>query len=200
MAAWRWGEHSRCPDGELCARGSEPCRCRMPKSRQCSIKAQSYSKSRGRIHFACAPIGELRSAAWLALASRSWKRCVGGVAGFSMAGLSAAILTAASSNNIAKAIYAPGFGEVEFSRRSALMLFVLAILGFAAAAVYALPRSASSISNRRCIRITCNLLECAAVYDFQMPSVPALDDTARGQTCKCSAHGLKRHSNVFANI
>ena len=139
-------------------------------------------------------------AAWLALASRSWKRCVGGVAGFSMAGLSAAILTAASSNNIAKAIYAPGFGEVEFSRRSALMLFVLAILGFAAAAVYALPRSASSISNRRCIRITCNLLECAAVYNFQMPSVPALDDTARGQTSKCSAHGLKRHSNVFANI
>src|SRR6516165_6675889 len=53
-------------------------------------------------------------AAWLALTSRSWKRCVGGVAGFSMAGLSAAILTAASSNNIAEAIYAPGFGEGEF--------------------------------------------------------------------------------------
>src|SRR6516165_1174568 len=95
---------------------------------------------------------------------------------------------------------APGFGEVESSRRSALMLFVLASLGFAAAAVHALPRSASSVSNRRCIRIACNLLECAAVYNFQMPSVPALDDTARGQTSKCSAHGLKRHSNVFANI
>ena len=101
----------------------------------------------GENPFRVRPYRRAARAAWLALASRSWKRCVGGVAGFSMAGLSAAILTAASSNNIAKAIYAPGFGEVEFSRRSALMLFVLAILGFAAAAVYALPRSASSISN-----------------------------------------------------
>jgi two-component sensor histidine kinase len=33
-----------------------------------------------------------------------------------------------------------------------------------------------------------------------MLSVPALDDTARGQTPKRSAHGLKRHSKVFTNI
>jgi uncharacterized membrane protein (DUF4010 family) len=62
----------------------------------------------------------------------------GGVTGLSVTTLSAAILIAASSNNIAKAIYALGFGGVESSRRPALMLFVLAILGFAAAAVYIL--------------------------------------------------------------
>jgi uncharacterized membrane protein (DUF4010 family) len=63
----------------------------------------------------------------------------GGVTGLSVTALSAAILIATSSNNIAKAIYAIGFGGVEASRRPAFMLFVLAILGFAAAAVYILP-------------------------------------------------------------
>jgi uncharacterized membrane protein (DUF4010 family) len=62
----------------------------------------------------------------------------GGVPGLSVTGLSAAILIAASSNNIAKAIYAVGFGGVESSRRPALMLLVLAMLGFAAAAAYIL--------------------------------------------------------------
>lgn len=64
----------------------------------------------------------------------------GGVTGLSVSALCAAILIAASSNNIAKAIYALGFGG-EFSRRPALILFILAMLGFAAAAVYVLPRT-----------------------------------------------------------
>ena len=51
--------------------------------------------------------------------------------------LSAAILIAASSNNVAKAIYAIAFGG-KSSRRPALVLVVLALLGFAAAAVYIL--------------------------------------------------------------
>jgi hypothetical protein len=55
----------------------------------------------------------------------------GGVAGLSIAGLCAAILIAASSNNIAKAIYALGFGGIETSRRPASLLFILAMLGFA---------------------------------------------------------------------
>jgi uncharacterized membrane protein (DUF4010 family) len=62
----------------------------------------------------------------------------GGVAGLSVAALCAAILIAASSNNIAKAIYALVFGGVEASRRSASMLFILAMIGFAAAAIYIL--------------------------------------------------------------
>ncbi len=56
----------------------------------------------------------------------------GGVSGLSVTTLAAAVLIAASSNNIAKAIYALGFGGVKSSRRAAWMLFVLAILGFAA--------------------------------------------------------------------
>jgi uncharacterized membrane protein (DUF4010 family) len=63
----------------------------------------------------------------------------GGVTGLSLTTLSAAILIAASSNNIAKTIYAVVFGGFESSRRAALMLLVLAIFGFAAAAVYILP-------------------------------------------------------------
>jgi uncharacterized membrane protein (DUF4010 family) len=63
----------------------------------------------------------------------------GGVTGLSVTALSAAILIAASSNNIAKMLYALGFGGGESSRRSAFMLFVLAILGFIAATVYILP-------------------------------------------------------------
>jgi len=62
----------------------------------------------------------------------------GGVTGLSVTALSAAILIAASSNNIAKTLYALGFGGVESSRRPAFMLFVLAILGFIVAAVYIL--------------------------------------------------------------
>jgi uncharacterized membrane protein (DUF4010 family) len=62
----------------------------------------------------------------------------GGVPGISATMLSAAILIATSSNNIAKAIYALSFGGVEFSRRPALMLLALAMLGFAAAAAYIL--------------------------------------------------------------
>jgi uncharacterized membrane protein (DUF4010 family) len=62
----------------------------------------------------------------------------GGVAGLSVAALCAAVLIAASSNNIAKAAYTLGFGGVHASRRSALMLFGLAVIGFAAAAVYIL--------------------------------------------------------------
>ena len=63
----------------------------------------------------------------------------GGVPGLSATVLSATTLIAASSNNIAKAFYALSFGGFKFSHRSALMLFVLAMLGFAAAAVYILP-------------------------------------------------------------
>ena len=62
----------------------------------------------------------------------------GGVGGLSVAALCAAVLIAASSNNIAKATYALGFGGVHASRRSALMLFGLGVIGFAAAAVYIL--------------------------------------------------------------
>jgi uncharacterized membrane protein (DUF4010 family) len=64
----------------------------------------------------------------------------GGVTGLSISALCAAILIAASSNNIAKGIYALGFGG-EFSRRPAVMLFILGMLGFAAAAVYVLART-----------------------------------------------------------
>ena len=64
-----------------------------------------------------------------------------GVADLSLSALSGAILIAASSNNIAKAAYALAFGGVESSRRPALMLFILAMLGFVAAAIYVLPRA-----------------------------------------------------------
>ncbi len=33
-----------------------------------------------------------------------------------------------------------------------------------------------------------------------MLPVPALDNAARGQAPKCSAHGLQRHSKVFSNV
>jgi uncharacterized membrane protein (DUF4010 family) len=63
----------------------------------------------------------------------------GGVTDLSVTTLSIAILIAASANNIAKAIYAVAFGGIQPSRRAAWMLVILAILGFAAAAVYTLP-------------------------------------------------------------
>jgi uncharacterized membrane protein (DUF4010 family) len=62
----------------------------------------------------------------------------GGVQGLSITALSPIILIAASSNNIAKAAYALGFGGFRSSRRSASMLLILAVLGFAVAAAYAL--------------------------------------------------------------
>lgn len=61
----------------------------------------------------------------------------GGVTGLSAVMLSAAVLTAASSNNIAKAAYAMGFGGVQ-CRRPAVLLVVLALSGYAAAAIYML--------------------------------------------------------------
>ncbi|HEY1472708.1 MAG TPA: DUF4010 domain-containing protein [Pseudolabrys sp.] len=61
----------------------------------------------------------------------------GGVAGMSVAILSAAVLIAASSNNLAKAAYAIGFGGLEAARRPAFMLLALSVLGVVAAAIYA---------------------------------------------------------------
>jgi len=60
----------------------------------------------------------------------------GGVAGMSIANLSAAVLIAASSNNVAKAAYAIGFGGMTAARRPAAMLLALALLGLLAAAIY----------------------------------------------------------------
>ena len=62
----------------------------------------------------------------------------GGVAGLSITALSAAILIAASANNVAKAAYAVGFGGAQFSRRPAALLLILAVAGFAMAAIYLL--------------------------------------------------------------
>lgn len=63
----------------------------------------------------------------------------GGLVGLSVPALCAAVLLiAASSNNIAKAIYALAFAVGEgASRSAALMLFALALCGLAAAAFYA---------------------------------------------------------------
>jgi uncharacterized membrane protein (DUF4010 family) len=62
----------------------------------------------------------------------------GGVAGLSAMVLAAAILIAASANNIAKAVYALGFGGAAAGRRPAAMLLLMALAGFSAAAVYLL--------------------------------------------------------------
>jgi uncharacterized membrane protein (DUF4010 family) len=62
----------------------------------------------------------------------------GGVSGLSIAMLSGAIMIAASANNLAKAAYAMSFGGMQSARRPAFMLFVLALFGFAAAAIYVL--------------------------------------------------------------
>ena len=59
----------------------------------------------------------------------------GGVADMSIANLSAAVLIAASSNNVAKAAYAIGFGGMA-GRRPAVMLLALALLGLLAASIY----------------------------------------------------------------
>jgi hypothetical protein len=47
-----------------------------------------------------------------------------------------AALIAASSNNVAKAAYAVGFGGMIHARRPALMLLILSLLGLVAAAIY----------------------------------------------------------------
>jgi uncharacterized membrane protein (DUF4010 family) len=60
----------------------------------------------------------------------------GGAAGMSVPAVVAAILLAASANNIAKACYALGFGGLKATRRAAAMLALLGVLGFAAAALY----------------------------------------------------------------
>ncbi len=60
----------------------------------------------------------------------------GGVAGMSLQVLSAAVLIAASSNNVAKAGYAVAFGGATAGRRPALLLLLLAALGIAASAFY----------------------------------------------------------------
>ena len=62
----------------------------------------------------------------------------GGVAGLSNATLAASVLIAASSNNVLKGIYAITFSGGSASRRPAIMLFVLAGVGVAAAFVYLL--------------------------------------------------------------
>jgi uncharacterized membrane protein (DUF4010 family) len=59
----------------------------------------------------------------------------GGIAGIPLASLCAAVLVAASSNNVAKAAYAVGFGG-SAARRPAIMLLVLSALGVAVAAYY----------------------------------------------------------------
>jgi uncharacterized membrane protein (DUF4010 family) len=60
----------------------------------------------------------------------------GGAPGMSPVGLAAAVLIAASTNNLAKAGYAIGFGGRTAAVRPSVMLAVLGLLGFAAAAVY----------------------------------------------------------------
>lgn len=59
----------------------------------------------------------------------------GGVHGLSPATLGAAVLISASSNNLAKAAYAVGFGRVGAARRAAAVLVLLALAGFAVAFV-----------------------------------------------------------------
>jgi hypothetical protein len=54
-----------------------------------------------------------------------------------VASLCAAVLIAASSNNVAKAAYAIGFGGMTAARRPAIILLVLSLLGVIAAAMYA---------------------------------------------------------------
>ncbi len=60
----------------------------------------------------------------------------GGAPGMSLLALAAAVLIAASANNLAKAGYALGFGGFTRAKRPAALLAILALLGFAAAAVY----------------------------------------------------------------
>src|SRR5271167_4928988 len=60
----------------------------------------------------------------------------GGAPGMSLSAVAAAVLIAASANNIAKAAFAIGFGGLAATERPAILLSALALLGFAAAAAY----------------------------------------------------------------
>jgi uncharacterized membrane protein (DUF4010 family) len=61
----------------------------------------------------------------------------GGVAGMSLRAAAAAILVAASSNNVLKACYALAFGGARAARPAALALFLLAAVGAGLALLYA---------------------------------------------------------------
>jgi len=61
----------------------------------------------------------------------------GGVPGLTPGALAASILIAASSNNLVKAGYALTFGGRENAKRPALILALLAVSGYGAAAIYA---------------------------------------------------------------
>ncbi|HJS89419.1 MAG TPA: DUF4010 domain-containing protein [Steroidobacteraceae bacterium] len=61
----------------------------------------------------------------------------GGVAGMSLRAVAAAILVAASSNNVLKACYALAFGGARAARPAALTLFLLAAVGVGLALLYA---------------------------------------------------------------
>jgi uncharacterized membrane protein (DUF4010 family) len=61
----------------------------------------------------------------------------GGVAGMSLGAVAAAILVAASSNNVLKACYALAFGGARAARPAALALFLLAAVGVGLALLYA---------------------------------------------------------------
>jgi uncharacterized membrane protein (DUF4010 family) len=61
----------------------------------------------------------------------------GGVAGMSLREIAAAILVAASSNNVLKGCYALAFGGVRAARPAATALFLLAALGVGLALLYA---------------------------------------------------------------
>jgi len=61
----------------------------------------------------------------------------GGVPGLTLGTLAAAILIAASSNNLVKAGYTIGFGGFAAAWRASLLLIALAALGFGAAWLYA---------------------------------------------------------------
>ena len=60
----------------------------------------------------------------------------GGVAGIGLPALAAAVLIAASANNLAKAGYAVGFAGLATASRPALWLTTLGLLGIAAASAY----------------------------------------------------------------
>ena len=60
----------------------------------------------------------------------------GGAPDMGITGLAAAVLIAASANNLAKAVYAIGFGGLAAAGRPAIALTVLALLGFTAALAY----------------------------------------------------------------
>jgi uncharacterized membrane protein (DUF4010 family) len=60
----------------------------------------------------------------------------GGAPGISQSAVAAAVLIAASANNIAKAAYAIGFAGFAATERPAILLSALALLGFAVAAAY----------------------------------------------------------------